>query len=373
MAKILVFWVVLCCVAFANGALRALVYGAVLGEPWSHHVSVGMGILLISTTVWLLTRRWPFASRRQAAQAGLTWLLLTEVFEVTMVVGVMKKPWNEFLHMHQLFQGQLWPIFLIALALVPALLYRWQHQRSGLPLAPEDAATPFAHETLEVKGKRLFFAIYGLLLFHAVLLFASAGTWRWTAAWIFMGIEVTFYSIEVILIVLTNPAVLNARAKKHEGSEPFERTILWTHIVLVSLLFLVAGLDSGRWQWSVMSPALSTLGLFLLLGGACLSTWALLVNPFFEPTVRIQTDRQHRVIQNGPYGYLRHPGYAGAISLLVGNTLILGSWLAFGVAILCAINLIRRTYLEDRTLQEKLPGYAAYTHLVRYRLFPLIW
>lgn len=373
MAKILGFWVVLFGVAFVNGALRAVVYGPIVGEPWAHHLSVVTGVLLIGFTLWLLHSKWPFTSRQQAATSGLFWMILTEFFEVSMVVGFMKKSWTDFLQMHQLLQGESWLIFLLWIGIAPSLLYWWQHQRSGKPLAPDDTQVPFAHETLTKKARRLLVGVYLLLLFHALCLFVSAGTWQWKAAWLFLSLEIAFYSAEIFLIALTNPAVLNARAQKHEGTEPFEHVILWTHLILMVLLFVSAGLDAGRFQWSVMPASLSTVGLFLLLSGACLSTWALVVNPFFEPTVRIQTDRQHQVIQQGPYQYIRHPGYAGAISLIIGNTLVLGSWIAFGFAVLCAINLIRRTYLEDNVLSLKLAGYSIYTQQVRYRLFPFLW
>ena len=70
---------------------------------------------------------------------------------------------------------------------------------------------------------------------------------------------------------------------------------------------------------------------------------------------------------------MRHPGYAGNILPLLGIVLALGSlWTLIPAAVALVIAVIR-TALEDRTLQEELPGYQEYTRRVRYRLFPGIY
>jgi protein-S-isoprenylcysteine O-methyltransferase Ste14 len=97
------------------------------------------------------------------------------------------------------------------------------------------------------------------------------------------------------------------------------------------------------------------------------------VNPYFEKTVRIQTDRGHRVIDTGPYAYMRHPGYVGLFGWMLGTPFLLGSWCALGPAVLASIAMIVRTALEDRTLRVELEGYEAYAARVRYRLVPGIW
>ena len=102
-------------------------------------------------------------------------------------------------------------------------------------------------------------------------------------------------------------------------------------------------------------------------------TWAESVNKFFEPTVRIQTDRGHRVIDTGPYAIVRHPGYASAALLIFGMPLSLGSYWALIPAAISYGLLIIRTVWEDRTLQEELTGYKEYAQRVRYRLVRGIW
>ena len=113
------------------------------------------------------------------------------------------------------------------------------------------------------------------------------------------------------------------------------------------------------------------LGNGLILAGFGLMTWAMAVNRSFEVIVRIQTDRNHKVVKRGPYRYVRHPGYTGVIlAFYFGMPLALGSLPAAFIAVVGLATMIVRTLLEDRTLQAELPGYQAFTHETRYRLIP---
>jgi protein-S-isoprenylcysteine O-methyltransferase Ste14 len=96
-------------------------------------------------------------------------------------------------------------------------------------------------------------------------------------------------------------------------------------------------------------------------------------NPHFEPTVRIQEERSHRVITTGPYEFVRHPGYLGGILWALSIPFMIGSILAFIPAGVYVLLMIIRTWLEDRTLQKELNGYLEYTKRTRHRLFPGIW
>ena len=104
--------------------------------------------------------------------------------------------------------------------------------------------------------------------------------------------------------------------------------------------------------------------------GYAFASWAMAENRFFSSVVRIQMDRGHEVCDTGPYRLVRHPGYAGSIPPLFGIVLALGStWALIPAAVATVITLVR-TVLEDRTLQEELPGYRDYAKRVPYRLIP---
>ena len=117
----------------------------------------------------------------------------------------------------------------------------------------------------------------------------------------------------------------------------------------------------------------SVLSLSLFVAGYVLGAYALLENRFFSGMVRIQAERSHQVVSTGPYRWMRHPGYAGALLAYFVTPLLLDSNWAFLPAIFLAVCLVIRTHLEDRTLQEELPGYREYAGRVRYRLLPGIW
>ena len=170
-----------------------------------------------------------------------------------------------------------------------------------------------------------------------------------------------------------NPEVIAARVNRHEGTKGWDRCC-WA-------------CSSRRWsrscRWRPSTTGGSTgptcpwwacgIGYALLIAGMAGLTWAESVNKFFEPTVRIQADRGHTVIDTGPYAIIRHPGYVAACLLILGMPLSLGSFWALIPAVLSCLLLVVRTVLEDRTLRAELPGYKEYAQRVRYRLVPGVW
>ena len=178
--------------------------------------------------------------------------------------------------------------------------------------------------------------------------------------------------VAIVYLALVNFEVLEARALPKKGTESWD----WLWAVVFTLLLWATfwvgwpDADAGqaslpRWTWMA--------GVVLFVLGSGLFTRAAGENPFFEKTVRIQTERGHRVIDTGPYRVVRHPGYVGLFLVLFSLPPLLTSAWAFVPAILSAIALVVRTTLEDRTLHEKLPGYAEYAQRVRSRLIPGVW
>jgi protein-S-isoprenylcysteine O-methyltransferase Ste14 len=97
------------------------------------------------------------------------------------------------------------------------------------------------------------------------------------------------------------------------------------------------------------------------------------VNPHFEGTARIQTERDHRVVDAGPYRFVRHPGYAALCLWALATPLLLCSAWAFVAAAATTAWIALRAALEDRMLREELVGYADYTRRTRFRLAPPFW
>ena len=79
------------------------------------------------------------------------------------------------------------------------------------------------------------------------------------------------------------------------------------------------------------------------------------------------------VATGGPYRYVRHPGYLGAILFTLLMPILLGSLWALIPAGLAVPAHVVRAALEDRTLHAELDGHAEYVERVRYRLLPGVW
>ena len=151
-----------------------------------------------------------------------------------------------------------------------------------------------------------------------------------------------------------------------------------TRLLFIRLLFLatfaVALLDIGRFHWSdSVPPAVGVVALAATGAAFAWIVWAVSVNRFFLPVVRIQSERGHQVVASGPYARVRHPGYAGMVLMAPGTALALGSWWALAPALLLSFLFLRRTAHEDRFLREQLTGYDVYAARVRYRLVPGVW
>jgi len=206
-----------------------------------------------------------------------------------------------------------------------------------------------------------------------VALFWSAGRLDWWPAWASLAVMLAWLTATAIIIFRLNPALLAERMGPRKGAKPWDTAIV-SSVGLVQLVrYIVAGLDQ-RYGWTGGFPlAAQIAALTMCVLGYALFVWATVSNAFFSEIVRIQSEREHVDITGGPYHYVRHPAYCGAIVYELAVPILLASWWALIVSGLSTILLILRTTLEDRTLQAELTGYADYARQVRYRLLPGIW
>jgi protein-S-isoprenylcysteine O-methyltransferase Ste14 len=224
-----------------------------------------------------------------------------------------------------------------------------------------------------IDRRRLFVGLGRVLLFFVVCLLLPAGTWTWTRGWLFFFVVNAALIVGALYLRRVNPEIFAARINRHEGTKHWDRILLAILLLTEMAIPIVAALDDARFHWFPMPWWVCGIGYTLLIAGMVGFTWAQSVNKFFEPTVRIQTDRDQRVIDTGPYAIVRHPGYVAACLLFLGMPLALGSLWALIPAVLLCVILVVRTIWEDRTLRMELTGYNEYTHRVRYRLIPGVW
>lgn len=227
-------------------------------------------------------------------------------------------------------------------------------------------------EPLERKGVVYVVRDHFAVVVHLALLLGSARVWGWYNAFVVAGVMLAIKSTTAIVCLRINPAVLNARGTKHEMSGK-EKAFFAVFVPASLALPVVAGFEVGTHGWTHASAAELAAGLVMMVAGGIIGIAALAANAFFEPTVRVQSDRDHQVCTSGPYRFVRHPGYVSAMMVVLSVPLILGSRWAFVPAAVECIALVVRTAHEDALLRTELAGYAEFARSTRYRLFPLLW
>ena len=219
----------------------------------------------------------------------------------------------------------------------------------------------------------VFTSVIAVVLLAASL-FLSAGTLLWWQAWVYLFTAAAILVLDYIVLVPISPDLLGERSRYQKGAKAWDQLLsrLMATFGPISIL-IVSGLDY-RNSWSDDFPAwIVVIAMEFVLLGGLLALWAMAANRFFVGMVRIQDERGHRVVKYGPYRYVRHPGYLGSLFYIFFTPLALASYWAIVPAVLTMGVILLRTYLEDTTLKDELPGYQEYTAEVHYRLVPRIW
>jgi protein-S-isoprenylcysteine O-methyltransferase Ste14 len=207
------------------------------------------------------------------------------------------------------------------------------------------------------------------------LLFLSAGTLRWPAAWV---LQAELGGIGVALgwwLWRHDPALFRERLSVafQPAQKRWDKAVVAAMFILWGSWLVLMGFDAVRFRWSYAPLWVQTVGALLIALQAYVTYSAFRENSFAAPFVKIQTERGHRVVSTGPYAYVRHPMYAGFLLMLIGVPMLLGSWYGLAAAFVIAAMLAVRAVLEERELASALPDYRGYTARVRYRLIPGIW
>jgi protein-S-isoprenylcysteine O-methyltransferase Ste14 len=213
------------------------------------------------------------------------------------------------------------------------------------------------------------------LVLLALLLFGSAGTLAWPAAWVYLAMTAAVSIGGGFWLARHDPALLAERLKPviQPEQKPWDKIFMAVMVALWFGWLVLMGLDAGRFHWSHLPLAVQIAGVGLIGLGSYLVYLTFKTNSYAAPVVKIQKERGHRVVTTGPYAYVRHPMYAGALGLVLGAPLLLGSWWGVAGAVVLILVIAMRAVLEERALQAELDGYADYAARVRYRLVPHLW
>src|SRR5262245_6295406 len=213
--------------------------------------------------------------------------------------------------------------------------------------------------------------VFGFLFF-VVLVFWPAGTFDYWQGWLFLGTFAAVTTAFTVYLAVYDRPLLERRMKSGPQHEQE-----WSQKVIVSLVFLaffalmVLPAFDHRYGWSPVAPSVSILGAVRNVLSFLFIFWVIRVNSFAASNIRVEKDQT--VIDSGPYAYVRHPMYAGAIWLFVALPLTLGSWWSLGLIVPFVPVLMWRLLDEEKILQRDLPGYTDYMRRVRVRLVPFVW
>ena len=220
-------------------------------------------------------------------------------------------------------------------------------------------------ELIKLVGSRLIIGIPALLL----ILFLPAGTFAYWEAWIYLAILLIPMSLGMLYLLKNAPELL-ARRMKLKEKEVGQRTIIKLSFIPFLLAFILPGIDK-RLGWSNVPMAIVIIAEILVLLGYMIFFLVLKENQFASRVIEVE--KGQKVIQSGPYRFVRHPMYLGAIVMYVTSPVALGSYWAIIPAIFIIPILFARILNEESVLTKELEGYSEYKLKTKYRLIPGIW
>jgi protein-S-isoprenylcysteine O-methyltransferase Ste14 len=223
--------------------------------------------------------------------------------------------------------------------------------------------------------RRLIIQTLGFSVAMAALLFAPAGTVDWPGAWAFIGIMAAASLAIGAWLARRGPALLRERMAGlfRPGQARADRALMAVFLALTIAWLPAMALDAARYRVSHVPVWLQVLGAIGVAVCFYLAFVTFRANTYAAAAVRVQAERGHQVVTQGPYAIVRHPMYAGALFYFLGTPLLLGSWWGLVFAPPFIALLAVRAVMEERVLTAALDGYPAYAARVRYRLVPFVW
>lgn len=220
--------------------------------------------------------------------------------------------------------------------------------------------------------RRAWLGLAFLLVVMGLVLFVPAGTVRFWQAWVYLGLFGASVAAITMYLVRHDRALLERRTSAGPRAEKENTQKIIQSFAQIAFLavFLVPALDR-RFLWSNLPLYAELTGDALVVLGLYTVFRVFRENSYTSAT--IQVGREQRVISSGPYALVRHPMYSGALIMLVGTPIALGSWWGLLALIPIAAAIVWRLFDEEKFLAEHLAGYADYCTRVRWRLLPRIF
>jgi protein-S-isoprenylcysteine O-methyltransferase Ste14 len=206
-----------------------------------------------------------------------------------------------------------------------------------------------------------------------VVILWPAGTLTYPGAWILLALFAIGGAAMVLWLDRHSPRLLRERMASpwQRDQKPWDRIWLTVFIVAFLAWLAVMGFDAARNGFTAVPLWLQAIGFLAILINGAGTWWTFRENVFAAPVVKIQKDQ--KVIDTGPYAFVRHPMYTSTLFLLIGMPLLLGSWIGLALSAFFILGIAWRAVHEERALAAGLKGYADYAERVPWRLIPFIW
>lgn len=212
---------------------------------------------------------------------------------------------------------------------------------------------------------------FGLTVF-AAMIFLPAGTWHYWQGWVFIATFTLCTTLYTFYNAIYDRALLARRmnAGPKNEKETSQKIIMSLAGLCFVALIALSALDF-RLQLSPVPPYVSIIADAIVALSFLAIFFVTKENSFAAANITVESGQ--KVIDTGPYAYVRHPMYASAFWMLLAIPLCLGGWYGVLLNIPFMPVLLWRLLDEERVLRRDLPGYTEYTSRVRYRLIPYIW
>ena len=211
-----------------------------------------------------------------------------------------------------------------------------------------------------------------LIIVLGIVLLAPAWTLNFWEAWVYLFVFAASAAWITAYLWKKDPKLLERRLNAGPGAEKErsqKRIQLFASFVFVGVLILPS-LDH-RFSWSEVPLSVVILGNVFVALGFLIIFVVFKHNSFTAATIEVVAGQ--KVISTGPYAIVRHPMYSGALVMLFGTPLSLGSWWGLLMFIPITFIIVWRLLAEEKFLCESLPGYTKYCQKVQYRLVPSVW
>lgn len=133
--------------------------------------------------------------------------------------------------------------------------------------------------------------------------------------------------------------------------EPTQKIITSLMVLLFVAIFVIPAFDH-RFGWSPVTPSVSIFGNSLVVLSFVIFFFVMKANSYAAATIQIEEGQP--VISTGPYAFVRHPMYSGALVMLAGMPLALGSWWGMLLIVPFLPVLVWRLLDKEKFLNKKI-------------------